>query len=91
MCFIAGGARISTNVNSVFTIINLAVILMIIFIGIYVGDSANWDNHGGFLPYGFSGVLAGSATCFYAYIGSKGLLIDKLQYTCSCMYVNYVQ
>lgn len=64
------GVKGSAIVNSVLTILNLCVMLLVIVIGLYYADTANWSSdRGGFLPYGFGGVIAGAATCFYAFIG----------------------
>ncbi|XP_070626357.1 cationic amino acid transporter 3-like [Bos indicus] len=88
------GARESTLVNKVFTVINILVLSFIILSGFIKGDLHNWElteqdyklnasgstdiyslerldplGSGGFMPFGFEGILHGAATCFYAFLG----------------------
>lgn len=64
------GVKGSAIVNSVLTVANLSVMGIVIFVGFYYADINNWTNvRGGFLPFNFGGVIAGAATCFYAFVG----------------------
>ncbi|XP_060521720.1 cationic amino acid transporter 4 isoform X2 [Cylas formicarius] len=64
------GVKGSAVVNSMLTIINLSVMALVIVMGFYYADQENWTSRsGGFLPFGFGGVIAGAATCFYAFVG----------------------
>ncbi|XP_076180588.1 cationic amino acid transporter 4 [Ptiloglossa arizonensis] len=67
---LALGVKCSATVNSLLTIVNLAVMALVIGLGITYADISNWSSEkGSFLPFGFGGVLAGAATCFYAFVG----------------------
>lgn len=64
------GVKGSAFINSFLTLANLMVMGIVIVVGFYYGKIDNWINtEKGFLPYGISGVVAGAATCFYAYVG----------------------
>ncbi|CAB0042761.1 unnamed protein product [Trichogramma brassicae] len=69
MTLMAAGARKSLLFNNVLNAVNLSVWVFIMAAGLFYVDSANWSEHKGFLPYGWSGVFTGAATCFYAFIG----------------------
>ena len=60
------GVKQSSTVNWIFMSLNIFVITFVTVAGLYLARIENWDN---FAPYGFHGVMAGAATCFYSFIG----------------------
>ncbi|MGZ4822989.1 MAG: amino acid permease [Terriglobales bacterium] len=64
------GIRESARFNATIVVIKVSVVLFVIALGIKYVNSANWG-HGWseFAPYGFSGIGAGAAYIFFAYIG----------------------
>ncbi|XP_033974222.1 cationic amino acid transporter 4 [Trematomus bernacchii] len=68
--FISFGVKVSSYLNHIFSVISMAVIIFILVFGFMLAEPANWSaKEGGFAPFGLSGILAGSATCFYAFVG----------------------
>ncbi len=72
------GIRESSRFNNVIVIIKLTVILLFIGFGISFVHVENWhpfvpENTGHFGAFGISGIFAGSAVIFFAYIGFDAL------------------
>ncbi|XP_046496991.1 cationic amino acid transporter 4-like [Equus quagga] len=68
--FVSCGAHVSSWLNHVLLAINMLVILFIIILGFVLAHPHNWSaDEGGFAPFGFSGIMAGAATCFFAFLG----------------------
>jgi len=79
------GVKESTRFTTVFTCINILVILFCVVLGLFHVDGHNWaldpqvdlpsnqtdikTGSGGFMPFGVRGMIAGAATCFYSYVG----------------------
>ncbi|XP_067659172.1 high affinity cationic amino acid transporter 1-like isoform X1 [Haliotis asinina] len=76
---LAIGVKESTMFNNIFTVVNLLVVTYVIVCGLFKIDGSNWsipksevptgEGSGGFMPFGFSGMMSGAATCFYAFVG----------------------
>ncbi|XP_077570483.1 cationic amino acid transporter 4 [Stigmatopora nigra] len=68
--FISFGVQVSSYLNHIFSTISMCVIVFILIFGFMLAEPVNWSQkEGGFAPFGWSGILAGSATCFYAFVG----------------------
>lgn len=75
------GVRESSHLNNLFTIVNLVTVAIVLVAGGMNAKTSNWsiakedipaDKHGGeggFMPYGFAGIMAGAAKCFYGFVG----------------------
>lgn len=76
---LAFGAKESSTINNIFTLINLAVVVFVIVTAAFLADVSNWSipadqvpegaGTGGFAPFGLAGIIRGAAVCFYGFIG----------------------
>ncbi|MCA1613078.1 MAG: amino acid permease, partial [Acidobacteria bacterium] len=64
------GIRESKRAGNVMVALKLAVILIVIVLGAFYVQPANWSP---FIPNGFAGVMGGVAAVFFAYIGFDAL------------------
>jgi APA family basic amino acid/polyamine antiporter len=69
-CILVVGIKESARFNATIVVIKVAVVLFVIAIGIGYINMGNWGTSwSSFAPNGFSGIGAGAAYIFFAYIG----------------------
>jgi basic amino acid/polyamine antiporter, APA family len=67
---LAIGIKESARFNATIVVIKVSVVLFVIALGFAYVSKGNWGmNWSSFAPYGFSGIGAGAAYIFFAYIG----------------------
>ena len=64
------GIRESKTASNIMVAIKLAIILLVIILGAFYVNTANWNP---FMPNGFGGMMTGVAAVFFAYIGFDAL------------------
>lgn len=60
------GINESRKASNIMVLIKIFVVLLVIFVGAFYVNTANWDP---FAPNGLAGVLGGISSVFFAYIG----------------------
>ena len=60
------GSKESKAINNVMVILKLSILALFVGVGIFYIEPMNWAP---FAPFGASGVFAGAATAFFAYLG----------------------
>lgn len=60
------GMKESRNASNLMVVVKLCIILLVIAVGVFYVDTANWNP---FAPNGAAGVLKGVSAVFFAYIG----------------------
>ncbi|CAN6439887.1 unnamed protein product [Victoria cruziana] len=66
------GIKESSFAQSIVTTANVCVMIFVIITGSIIGFRSGWPGYSipdGYFPFGVNGMLAGSATVFFAYIG----------------------
>nr|GMD44897.1 cationic amino acid transporter 4, vacuolar-like isoform X1 [Ipomoea batatas] len=66
------GIKESSLAQTVITTINIFALIFIVIAGAYLGFNTGWVGYelpSGYFPFGINGLLAGSATVFFSYIG----------------------